>query len=201
MKIEMIILEAFGYIGTALVIVSMLMTSIFKLRIINICGSVISAIYSAMVSAWPIVVMNACLVIINLYQIAVYLKRHREFTAVKARYDDGSLLHFISLYKNGIKSEFPEYDFNIDEKNEIWLIYHESSIISVLIGKIEADSFIVDINYTLSKYRSNTDNYIIDLLKSKNIKIISAKCDSDTRSKRLKKLGFCEQNERFVREL
>lgn len=198
MKLEMIILEAFGYIGTVLVIVSMLMTSIFKLRIINICGSVISTIYSALVGAWPIVVMNACLAVINLYQIAIYLKKHREFTAVKARYDDGSLLHFISFYKDGIKSEFPEYDFNIDEKSDIWLIYRENNIVSVLLGKIEAETFIVDVNYALSKYKSNSDNYIIELLKSRNIKRIIANGGSNSRNKKLKKLGFCEQNEQFV---
>lgn len=64
-----IYLEIFGYIGTALVIISMMMTSITKLRIFNICGSVISMIYSIFGSAWPIVVMNFCLIIINIVQI------------------------------------------------------------------------------------------------------------------------------------
>ena len=40
-----IYLEIFGYIGTALVIISMMMTSVLKLRIINMCGGVISLIY------------------------------------------------------------------------------------------------------------------------------------------------------------
>ncbi len=64
-----IYLEIFGYIGTALVIISMMMKSINKLRIFNISGAVISMIYSALVSAWPIVVMNACLIAINSYQL------------------------------------------------------------------------------------------------------------------------------------
>ena len=60
-----IYLEIFGYIGTALVILSMTMKSINKLRAINVAGGTISMIYSAFVSAWPIVVMNACLITIN----------------------------------------------------------------------------------------------------------------------------------------
>ena len=60
-----IYLEIFGYIGTVLVIVSMMMKSINKLRAINVAGGTISMIYSAFVSAWPIVVMNACLITIN----------------------------------------------------------------------------------------------------------------------------------------
>jgi hypothetical protein len=60
-----ILLELFGYLGTTLVVVSMMMTSVTKLRIVNMCGSVISAIYAAICGTWPIVVMNVCLFIIN----------------------------------------------------------------------------------------------------------------------------------------
>lgn len=42
-----IYLEIFEYIGTILVVGSMLMTSVAKLRIVNICVSTISAIYSS----------------------------------------------------------------------------------------------------------------------------------------------------------
>ena len=61
--------EIFGYIGTALVIISMTMTSLLKLRVINLCGGVISLIYAIVVNAWPVVVLNACLVGINGYKI------------------------------------------------------------------------------------------------------------------------------------
>lgn len=62
-------LEIFGYTGTALVVISMMMTSVNKLRIVNMCGSVISAIYSGICDAWPIVVLNVCLILINSFQL------------------------------------------------------------------------------------------------------------------------------------
>ncbi len=71
-------LEIFGYIGTALVVISMMMTSINKLRIINICGSIISTIYSIINCVWPIVIMNICLIIINSYHLFKhYLKQKK----------------------------------------------------------------------------------------------------------------------------
>ena len=72
-----IYLEIFGYIGTALVIVSMMMTSLLKLRIINICGGVISTVYSVFHNAWAVVVMNICLITINIFQIIRELRRRR----------------------------------------------------------------------------------------------------------------------------
>ena len=64
-----IYLEIFGYIGTALVIISMMMKSINRLRIFNIAGSVISTVYSIIAGAWPIVVMNVSLIAINSYHL------------------------------------------------------------------------------------------------------------------------------------
>ena len=64
-----ILLEVFGYIGTALVIISMMMKSINKLRIFNISGAIISAIYSAIIQAWPVVLLNVALTVINTYRL------------------------------------------------------------------------------------------------------------------------------------
>lgn len=64
-----IYLELFGYLGTALVLASMLMTDISKLRILNMSGSVISAIYSGLIGAWPVVALNAGLFLINAVQL------------------------------------------------------------------------------------------------------------------------------------
>ena len=69
-----IALEVFGYIGTALVIVSMLMTDINKLRIINISGGVISLIYAICVNTMPVVVLNATLITINTIQLIKSLR-------------------------------------------------------------------------------------------------------------------------------
>ncbi len=64
-----ILLEIFGYIGTALIIISMTMKSINKLRVFNLAGSIISVIYSLIIVAWPTVVLNLCLAAINIYHL------------------------------------------------------------------------------------------------------------------------------------
>ena len=64
-----IYLEIFGYIGTFLVVISMMMPTMTKLRVVNISGAIISTIYSIIISAWPIAIMNICLIIIHLYHL------------------------------------------------------------------------------------------------------------------------------------
>ena len=64
-----VFIEVIGYIGTILVVASMAMTSISKLRILNISGSVLSTIYAIVTSAWPIVLMNVSIICINIYRL------------------------------------------------------------------------------------------------------------------------------------
>lgn len=64
-----IYLELFGYLGTGLVFLSMMMTTLTRLRILNMAGSVISGIYSALMGAYPVVVLNIGLLLINTIQL------------------------------------------------------------------------------------------------------------------------------------
>lgn len=64
-----IYLEIFGYIGSALVLLSMMMRSVIKLRIINLLGAVINLIFSALCHNWPFVFLNVGLATINIYHL------------------------------------------------------------------------------------------------------------------------------------
>ena len=64
-----IYLEIFGYIGSALVLLSMMMRSVVKLRVINLLGAVINLIFSALCRNWPFVFLNVGLAAINIYHL------------------------------------------------------------------------------------------------------------------------------------
>ena len=60
------IIEAVGYLGSTLVLVSFLMSSVLRLRLVNTAGSLIFAIYALIIRSYPTAVMNIALVLINL---------------------------------------------------------------------------------------------------------------------------------------
>lgn len=61
--------EFMGYAGAMLVVLSMLMRSVTRLRAVNTAGCAISAIYALIVQAFPTVLMNVVLVLINSYYL------------------------------------------------------------------------------------------------------------------------------------
>lgn len=76
-----IYLEIFGYIGTALVLLSMMMTSVRRLRLLNMAGSVISLIYALSVNALPVAALNLGLTVINLVQLIRLRREEKEAIA------------------------------------------------------------------------------------------------------------------------
>ena len=76
-------LEIFGYLGTALVLVSFLMHDIKWLRAENMAGGAISLIYAIIMNTMPVVVLNGSLILINGVQLARILRREREMKKEK----------------------------------------------------------------------------------------------------------------------
>ena len=62
-------LETFGYIGMALVLISMMMTSVKWLRILNMSGAIICAVYGILTNTWPTALLNIGLLVIQMVQL------------------------------------------------------------------------------------------------------------------------------------
>ena len=108
MRLELI-LELIGYLGSLLVIISMLMTSVVKLRIINTIGSVIFCAYALAIHSYPTAAMQVCLIVINIINLYKLNNTKKEYSAVEAKSDDGFLSHFLSANKEDIQKFFPDF--------------------------------------------------------------------------------------------
>jgi hypothetical protein len=62
-------LEIFGYISMIVVLVSMMMKDMIKLRILNSIACAMFMIYGYFHDAYPVVIMNFLVIIINLYSL------------------------------------------------------------------------------------------------------------------------------------
>ena len=105
-------IELIGYTGSLLVIVSMLMTSLIKLRIINTVGSVIFATYALIIHSYPTAVMQFFLILINVISLHKLFKSKKDFSVIKVSFQDSFFLHFYRTYKDDMKKFFPNIDFD-----------------------------------------------------------------------------------------
>lgn len=63
------LIELFGYFASIIVAISFLMKSIKKLRVVNTVGAICFVIYSAVIKAWPVALINFFIVCINTYHL------------------------------------------------------------------------------------------------------------------------------------
>ena len=63
------LIEWFGYLASVIVAISFLMKSINKLRIINTLGAICFVIYSAVIKAWPVALINTFVICVNIYYL------------------------------------------------------------------------------------------------------------------------------------
>ena len=199
-----LILELIGYTGSLLVIVSMLMTSVVKLRIINTVGSVIFCGYAIAIHSYPTAAMQVCLIIINMINLYKLNNTKKEYAAVSTGAGDGFLAHFLSANSTDIKNFFPEFSEPADG-DKIFLITCGQVPAGVFIAKNDGDNtFTVKLDYTTPAYRDcSAGKFMFSHLKENGIKKILAETKISAHEKYLNKMGFSQNgdSQKFVKEL
>ena len=147
------ILETVGYIGSFLVVISMLMSSIVKLRVINTIGSVISGIYAVICGALPLALMNLCLIIINVINLVKLLGKKMPYTLVSGSPEDSLVKYFLDYYKDDIKVFFPAFAGTVEGNNAAFVTCCEGTPVGLLLGKKQGDTLDLVVDYTTPAYR------------------------------------------------
>lgn len=63
------IIEWIGYLASVMIVISLTMTSIIKLRIVNTIGCILFVIYGMVVKAYPVAISNLTIIGINIYNL------------------------------------------------------------------------------------------------------------------------------------
>ena len=195
MRLELI-LELIGYLGSLLVIISMLMTSVVKLRIINTIGSVIFCGYALAIHSYPTAAMQVCLIIINIINLYKLNNTKKEYSAVEAKTEDGFLSHFLSANKEDIQKFFPDFSAPA-AGNKIFLITCEQVPAGVFVAQEDGQGTLtVKLDYTTPAYRDcSAGKFLYSYLQKLGIKKIIAETKIPAHEKYLHKMGFSQDGD------
>ncbi|MCR5670557.1 MAG: YgjV family protein [Butyrivibrio sp.] len=152
-----IIIEAVGYLGSAIVLVSFLMVSVVKLRIVNSIGSIIFTIYAFIIKSYPTAIMNLCLVGINIYHLVKMSntgKNSPVYDLVKVSPKDALLKYVVANYSEDIKKFFPDAKLDFEDSNAGYVVCHNGKPAGVLVGKFDENgTFDIALDYSIPEYR------------------------------------------------
>ena len=182
-----LMIEIFGYIGCIFVIISMLMISVVKLRVINTVGSSISAVYAMIGHSYPLAVVNASLVVINIYNL------------IKLSKADGN--HYdMKHYKEDMKKYFLENTLELSAADTIYTVCCEGVPAGVLAGKKEGDALEISFDYTTPTYRDcSAGRFLYAKLAEEGYKKFICKKATEGHKSYLEKMGFVKENGVYVK--
>lgn len=195
-----ILIEAIGYIGSALVLVSFLMSSVVKLRIVNTIGSLIFAIYALIIKSYPTAIMNICLVCINLYYLWKLRHKDSSYRMLELQPGEAFVQDFLKSHAEDISKFFPNRSPNEMQANRVYMVFHGSEPAGIMIGQQEDGAMDVLLDYSTGAYRDCSVGKF--LLANLNKPMLLRYCDAEeTHLHYLKSLGFVEKNGVWEKQL
>ena len=197
-----LLIELFGYLGSVLVVISMLMTSVMKLRIINTIGSTIFATYALIIHPYPTALMNFCLVLINLYNMRKLSVNGQTYTTVELKPDDAFLQFFISHYREDILKYFPDFT-GAGSDDRVFLTLCGDSPAGVSIGHYTGETAMhLSLDYSTPMYRDcSVASHLYQDLKNMGIQELIGDRNVKEHTEYLKKMGYRDDGGVFRKTL
>lgn len=194
-------IEMIGYFGSLLVVVSMLMTSVKRLRIVNMIGSIIFAGYAFLIASYPTAFMNICLVAINVYNLVQLEKRKKQYTVVECYKDESIVQMYLKSNLEDIRKFFP--DFSLEGGHLItFLVCSEGEPIGVMVGRLEGENrFLIELDYTKAAYRDcSVGEFLYDYLERQwTFKEFLFKEKTQNHDRYLEHMGFEKSEDGYIR--
>ena len=200
-----IYLEILGYIGTILTLMSMMMTSVVKLRTWSAIGSFISMVYAIINGAWPVVFLNVGLIVINVYQLMRMRNNKILFECVNFDPRGQGLMFFLNHHAQDIQYCFPGFKHEPTDDTNSYLVFADGEAVGLLIGKREGNMLNVELDYAIPKFRDySVASHLFPYLKEQGIQVLVAEArPTDYKQHRtyLTKAGFENRDGKQIKVL
>ncbi|MEU8299557.1 hypothetical protein AB0C04_20040 [Micromonospora sp. NPDC048909] len=159
-------LELVGWVGSVVLVWSLLQTRILRLRALNLIGCLILIGYNGAVQVWPMVGLNIVLAVINVWYLRKMLAtRHDEATyqVVEVGVHDQFLAHTLQVHAADIARFNPGFEWpaqqrpTAEDDRSAFLVVRADEVVGVVIAHAEARGVAqIDLDYVTKRFRDFT---------------------------------------------
>ena len=145
--------EVIGYAASALVAISLMMSSILRLRLINLVGSAAFSLYGVLIHAYPVAAMNGFIVLINLFYLYRMLRTREYFRLLSVEPDSQYLRQFLSFYEREIRRFLPDFAYTPAANDLTVFVLRDMVPAGLFIGRAEGETLCVTLDFVIPQYR------------------------------------------------
>ena len=187
----------FGYLASLLLIIALLVNNDLKFRWYNTFGNIAFITYAVILHAFPVLLTNGILIVINLFYLIKIYRKKENFDLLEFAGEEKLVGRFLSYYQKDINTYFPGFNVGEISGNLNFVVIRDLVIANIFSASLSANGDAeVMINYTVEKYRDYKVGTFIfekekDYLLSKGIKrIVYKKVSNKKHAKFLKVMRF-----------
>jgi hypothetical protein len=196
---ELSLTATVGYVASALVVLSLTMTSVVRLRMVSLAGSITFFVYGSLIDSIPIMITNGSIAVINVWflrkEFASGGPHGRDLGVSHIRPDSPFLADFVAFHLIDIHRFQP--DFHLPKGDDVvtLLLNRDGLPAGMLIGRRDGSTLTIDLDYVLGPYRdSRLGRWLYgpgaDVFRSDGIDQLRSAGTTDTHRKYLERVGF-----------
>ena len=198
--------EWFGYAASLMVAVSLMMSSIVKLRWFNLIGATMFSSYGFIIGSLPVGFLNLFIVAINVVNLFRMYREKDDFRIMSLSGDSEYLSYFLKCHRKEIEKYFPLFDFDQGGARSAFYLVKNSIPIGLLIGHKQDDTtFMIELDYVGSPYRDFKMGSFIyqnnDFFVRQDYRTLKAPSAGGSHDDYLRKMGFRQDGECFAKTL
>ena len=195
-----IYLELLGYLASILVAISLMMSSVLKLRLINLAGAIAFFVYGLLIGAYPIAAVNAVIVFVNLYFLYRIFTSKEYFKLLEVDSSSAYLNYFLTFYKTEIEKFIPDYRFAPSDKQLIIFVLRDMVPAGLFIGqRSEQGEFHIFLDFVIPAYRDfKIGNYLYhksQFFQGHGIHKLMSTPHNSAHASYLKRMGFQQETD------
>jgi hypothetical protein len=190
-------IEAIGYLGSALVITSLLMTRILRLRVISLMGSTAFLIYGLLIGSVPIVITNIVIMLINTTFLWRATRVKEWFSLLEVLPGSRYLEEFLQFHHEDILLNQPDWNGKVADSDLTVLVLRDMQPAMAIVGRVRGSDMELRLDYAIPRFRdyrmgrflydSNADFFL-----DRRIITIAASGQSKSHAHYLERMGFSE---------
>ncbi len=189
--------EWFGYGASVVVAVSLLMSSLLRLRWINLTGALLFTAYGLMIHAYPVALLNFAIAGINVWHLVKLLGRKEDFKLVPAGADSPLLAEFLRVHEGGIRRFFPEFaPAAAGADGAAFFTLRDARVAGVILTRrLAADTLGLTLDYVIPEYRDfKVGRFVFGqnraVFRALGVSRVASEPHSPTHREYLLKMGF-----------
>jgi hypothetical protein len=188
--------EILGYVASIVIVLSLTMTSLVKLRLVGLVGAVLFATYGVLVGAWPVALTNVVIIGLHVFFLAREWTDDEYFTLLEVRPDARYLMEFLEFHDAAIKEFQPDFDYEIRDGLVTMFILRDMVPAGLFIATHDGGPVMkVLLDHVIARYRDLKPARFLfhrnrEVFTSRGVEALRATAQTDGHRRYLLKIGF-----------